>query len=39
VCLANGTCCSPTVCTAQNCGYSGSNGCGGTITCPACPPP
>jgi hypothetical protein len=38
VCLSNGTCCNPVVCDQSNCGYAGPNGCGGTISCPACPP-
>ncbi|HMI88348.1 MAG TPA: hypothetical protein VK550_29900, partial [Polyangiaceae bacterium] len=38
VCLSNGTCCTPITCS-NRCGYSGPDGCGGTATCPGCPPP
>jgi hypothetical protein len=37
VCLSNGTCCTPITC-GNRCGYSGPDGCGGTVTCPVCPP-
>ena len=35
-CLSNGTCCTPLTCD-KACGYTGPDGCGGSIACPACP--
>jgi hypothetical protein len=36
VCTGAGTCCQPATCAAAGCGYSGSDGCGGMLSCPAC---